>query len=258
MSGKAALIGATGFVGSYLRSTGGYTHFYNSTNIADIRNEHFDVIVCAGTSAVKWRANAEPEQDRAGVEKLRTALEQTRADQFFLISTVDVFLNPQKVDETTPVTLEGLHPYGRHRYELENFVREKFSRASVLRLPTIYGPGLKKNPLYDLLHRHRTDQIPRDAAFQWYHLHRLPQDLHRAVEIPLLHLATEPIPMHTILTRLFPDQPEAGKSGPAASYDMRTIHAQKFGGTGHYIADAETVLSELTAFVKDSRAALAS
>ncbi|MEQ1652803.1 MAG: NAD(P)-dependent oxidoreductase, partial [Hyphomicrobium sp.] len=99
MSGKAALIGATGFVGSYLRDTGGYTHFYNSTNIAEIQHEHFDVIVCAGTSAVKWRANAEPEQDRAGIRKLMAALATVKADQFFLISTVDVFLHPHAVDE---------------------------------------------------------------------------------------------------------------------------------------------------------------
>lgn len=258
MNGKAALIGATGFVGSYLRSDGGYTHFYNSTNIDDIRGEQFDRITCAGTSAVKWRANAEPEQDRAGVEKLRAALEQTRAGHFSLVSTVDVFFTPHQVDETTPVTTTGLHSYGLHRFALENFVRSHFPHASILRLPTIYGPGLKKNPLYDLLHRHRTDQIPREAVFQWYPVQRLPQDLQRATEIPLVHLATEPLPMATFLTRLFPDQPEAGKAGAAAAYDMRTIHAQKFGGAGHYIADTETVMRDLAAFIKDSRTALAS
>ena len=253
MKGKAALIGHTGFIGSFLKSSGGYTHFYNSTNIGDIGDEQFDVVVCAGTSAVKWQANAEPERDRQGILRLQENLARLRAGQFVLVSTVDVFQTPLHVNENTPVNPEGLHPYGLHRYGLEVFVREHFQRSCVVRLPAMFGPGLKKNALYDLLHDNNIDKIPMNASFQWYNLRHLPHDLPRMADLPLVHMATEPVAMHAIVDRFFPDKSGRGHTGKAANYDMQTIYAERFGGQGSYIADAETILAELGTFVREER-----
>jgi hypothetical protein len=253
MTGKTALIGHTGFVGSFLKSASPYTHFYNSTNIEAIRGEQFDVIVCAGASAAKWRANAEPEIDRQGIQRLTDALTDVHAERFILISTIDVFQSPLQVDENTQIDTKNLHPYGAHRYSLENFVRGHFAQSRILRLPALFGPGLKKNALYDLFNDNGLDQIPMDGIFQWYNLQRLPQDMRRAEGLPLAHLATEPVSMQTIVERLFPEKINTGRRGSAPHYNMRTIYAEKFGGANGYIANAESVLTDMELYVQGER-----
>ena len=66
-----ALIGHTGFVGGTLLRQCPFDATFNSRNIQDIRGGHFDRIVCAGVSAVKWLANKEPEADSVSVPSLR-------------------------------------------------------------------------------------------------------------------------------------------------------------------------------------------
>ena len=53
-------------------------------------------------------------------------------------------------DEADEPGEEGLSAYGRNRLQLERWVREDFPGALILRLPALYGRGLKKNFLYDL------------------------------------------------------------------------------------------------------------
>ena len=121
-----ALIGYTGFVGGNLLNQRPFDELFNSRNIATIGDRAFDTIVCAGAPAEKWRANREPMEDRARLATLTEALERTSARKVILVSTVDVYPSPVEVDETTPIDPEGGQPYGRHRYELERFVQERF------------------------------------------------------------------------------------------------------------------------------------
>ena len=50
------------------------------------------------------------------------------------------------------MVLDGLHPYGRNRLELEDLVRKEFDTL-VVRLPALFGKGLKKNFIYDAITR---------------------------------------------------------------------------------------------------------
>lgn len=246
---KAALIGHSGFVGSNLKAAGGYTHFYNSQNIARIAGEQFERVTCAATPATKWLANAKPEEDWQSIQKLMDALATVKTARFELISTVDVFQVPVAVDEDSLVPTDGLQPYGAHRYAFEHFVQSLFPSACVLRLPALFGPGLKKNALYDLIHENCLEQVPMDGVFQWYNIARLPQDLERAQGLPLVHLVTEPLALRALVERHMPDKAGCGRAGKAARYDLRTRHAARFGGSGVYIADAATVLDEIGAYI---------
>ena len=114
-SESAALIGYTGFVGSNLLRQRNFDACFNSTNIDEIGGRSFDLIVCAGARAEKWKANAEPERDLDNIECLIRALSQADARRLVLISTVDVFGNPNGVDEESRVSKAGLHAYGRNR-----------------------------------------------------------------------------------------------------------------------------------------------
>ncbi len=251
-----ALIGHTGFVGSNLAATGDYGALFSSRNIGDIRGRHFGRVVCAGVSAKKWVANKEPEADRAGIRALTEQLEAVRAERFVLISTVDVYAHAAGVDEAVDPVRDGLHPYGLHRLELEDFVNDRFPGALVLRLPALFGPGLRKNALYDLLHDNMLAAINPAAAFQWYPVTRLVDDIARAeaAGLRLAHLATEPLPTREILDRFFPDK-TVGGGGAAAAYDVRTRHAEAFGGSGGYVMDRGQVLSAIGAFVAAERVA---
>lgn len=249
-SSKSALIGHTGFVGSILKATGAYTHFYNSSNIQDIEDHEFDTITCAGAPAAMWIANAKPDEDLKNIQSLIRNLKHTCAKHFFLISTIAVFPEPRNVDENTPVKLEGLTPYGTHRHELEIFARNHFASSSIARLPALFGPGLKKNALYDLINLNNLDQIPMDGVFQWYNVSNLFRDLQHCADLPLIHLVTEPISIRTIVQRFFPDKVNFGRNGNAPNQDIHTIHSNRFGAKKPYIADAKTILEELGRYIE--------
>ncbi|HBM90558.1 MAG TPA: hypothetical protein DD400_01575 [Rhodospirillaceae bacterium] len=253
MTQKNALIGHTGFVGGFLKKAMSFSDFFNSQNIEDIKGQSFDAVICAGISAVKWMANKEPEKDRQAIARLQECLSTVSAKRFIHISTVDVFLNPDGVDENSPVIEEGLHPYGLHRYQFENFVRETFSSATIMRFPALFGSGLRKNALYDLLHDNCLDQISRQGVFQWYDLKRLPSDIEKAQGLSLVHFPTEPLKMSRIIDELFPEKKGVGHDNPAARYNLHTCYAERFGGRGPYLASADEVMEEMRGWIKEER-----
>lgn len=254
---RRALIGHTGFVGGNLLQQGKYDDLYNSSNIADIAGKSYDLVVSAGVKAAKWIANKEPEADRAGIATLERALENVRADHFVLISTVDVYPRPIDVDESTPLSTTEGQPYGRHRLELEAFVRSRFPNAVIIRLPGLFGNGLKKNAIYDFLHDNRTDLIHQDGVFQFYDLDRIEADVQRclAAGLELVNFATEPVSVRDIARRAFGREFVNQLPPPAPRYDFRTKYASAFGRSGHYLASAEEILTAIERFVARERKA---
>ncbi len=252
-----ALIGHSGFVGSNLAAQHRFDACFNSKNIEAIRGGSFQLIVCAGVQSKKWWANQHPEADWAGIELLLDALRTVRAESFVLISTIDVYPRPDRVTESSPVSGDN-HPYGKHRYAVEQFVRGQFANSYILRLPGLFGRGLKKNVIFDLLNDNCLAQINPAGKYQYYHLAHLWDDIQRCLrqDIHLLNVATEPIRTADILTRFFPHQVE--RVGPAQSgavtYDMRSEYARLWNSKAEgYLYDAETVLNEIGQFVAQQR-----
>ncbi|WP_460409831.1 hypothetical protein ACOYXD_16995 [Pseudomonas sp. MD6] len=58
----SSLIGYSGYVGGTLLKQENFTSLYRSSNIGDIDNQSFDMVVCAGAPAQKWIANREPKR----------------------------------------------------------------------------------------------------------------------------------------------------------------------------------------------------
>lgn len=254
---KRALIGHTGFVGSNLKRQGEFTHLFNSSNVGDMRGERFDEIVCAGVSAVKWLANKEPERDWQGIGALLDVLGAVEADRFTLISTIDVYPDASlALDETHPLPADEGQPYGRHRLAVERFVAERFADVLVARLPALFGHGLKKNVVFDLLTGNQTDRINPATVFQWYPLDRLTRDLAAARRdgLRLVNLFPEPLATADILARLFPDATVGPAATPAPHYRLRTAHASTFGGREPYLMPADAVMDDLARFVDAARA----
>lgn len=251
-----ALIGYTGFVGSNLRAAGTFDAFFNSKNIEEIRGQSFGKIVCAGVTAAKWWANLNPDEDLNRIKALIGCLDEVDADRCVLISTVDVYPAPVGVSERDAPDESVLHAYGRNRLFLERYVQSRFRRVNVVRLPGLFGPGLKKNVIFDLMHDNLLDAINPDSSFQWYPVRRLAGDLTtiEAQGISLINIVTEPVATRAIQENFFRDKIIGAKAGKAASYDVRSEHAALLGGRWGYHMNGTQVLGSLRDYLIAARA----
>lgn len=247
-----ALIGHTGFVGSNLLAQGSYQATFNSRSIPDISGRSFEEIVCAGVSAVKWWANRNPEADWQAIESLMGHLQSVTAGRFVLISTVDVYGDPVGVSEQDVPARDGLHAYGRNRLQLEDFVADRFANHQIVRLPGLFGPGLKKNVIFDLVHDNQLELINPEARFQWYPVARLQHDLDAlaGADLRLINIVTEPFATGVIQQRFFPEMRIGAKAGPAGLYDVRTQYGSLLGGDGVYHMRADAVLVALADYLR--------
>jgi hypothetical protein len=247
---STALIGHTGFVGGLLASRGCFDRLINRANLEQLRDCRLERVVCAGLPAAKWIANRDPQADRQNVAVLCDVLRTVTARRFVLISTIDVYPRCREADEDFDCAGLPNHAYGLHRLEFEAFVRRQFPHATILRLPALFGPGLRKNVIFDLRNGKQLELINPESQFQWYPLEHLPPDidLAEASGLRLANLFTEPVPTRVILERFFPDAAVGAQAQAAAYYDLQTRHARVFGGSGRYVMSAASVLDELGAF----------
>lgn len=251
----SALIGFTGFVGGAILRHQPFDECFRSTNIDSMRGKTFDRVVCAGAPAEKWRANKAPEADRDQLATLMGALADVEAKEFVLISTVDVYPVPRGVDENTPIDPSSSEPYGRHRYQLEEFCRSRH-QATVVRLPGMYGTGLKKNAIYDLLNHRPVDGIPGNARFQFYDVDLVWRDVERvlAAGVRTANITAEPVSMSEVAEKVFGRALPLAFSEGAASYDVRSLYAGLAGGHAGYWYNAAESIEGLAAFVARERA----
>lgn len=255
------LIGYTGFVGGVLSASHAFDLQFNRSNISEIRGKSLELLVCAGAPAVKWLANREPEQDRAAIDALCAHLAHVSCAHVILISTIDVYPLLQGLDEAYDCSVGTNHPYGTHRWMLEQWVRNQFEHVTVVRLPALFGPGLKKNIIFDLLNDNCVEQIQPESVFQWYPLERLWADIEESVRrnVSVVNLFPEPIRTRELVSEVFPEYSTriGAKAGPPVYYDLRTEHASLWGRSDGYRMSSRQVLESLKQYVASVRCALA-
>ena len=147
---KDLLVGSTGFVGGNLAAKHAFAAVCHSTDIAAQFGAKPDLCVYAGVPAAMFLANTDPDADLAVMAAARENLRQIAPKQLVLISSIAVYADSRGKDEQSPMTPDGLPAYGRNRLQLERWVREDYPNALIVRLPALYGIGLKKNFLFDL------------------------------------------------------------------------------------------------------------
>jgi len=248
------LIGHTGFVGGNLKSQCAFDEFFNSKNFRDMTGREFGRVVCAGVSAVKWIANKTPQEDRRKIAELEEVLGTIKARQFVLVSTIDVCPNLVGTDESYDCRVGENHHYGKHRLKFENFITSNFGGASVLRLSGLFGPGLKKNVIYDLINDNCLDMINPESRFQWYDLRNLWPDICTVLEnnVKLVNLVNEPVRTGDIIKLFFSGKEVGSNPAPEGFYDSRTLHGAIFGSSGHYIHSAGKVLGQIGDYVQST------
>lgn len=225
--GRRALVGR-GLVGSNLDALGRFTDRANSET--PLAPGHYDQIVCAAPSSTKWEANREHEEDARQIELLKCMLDRCTTDEFVLISTVDA------------ISCETA--YASHRHDLEEWVKERFTKVRIVRLPALFGPGLKKNALFDLMHDKPLTMVNSQSTYQWYDLTRLWSDIQemRNCDVTERNFVSPPLKVEWIIAVLCPTT--EFPSGPLQSYDV----TDPLG----YIMTEREVKDALWRFVKES------
>ena len=251
-----ALIGYTGFVGSNLLSQRQFDGLYNSTNFNEMSDRNFSRIVCAGVAAVKWQANKNPEEDWAKISTLIDVLKTVAATEFVLISTIDVYATTSGLDESFDNHAGPNHAYGTHRLQFEDFCTSHFPNCTVVRLPALFGPRLRKNIIFDLLNDNCLEMINPKSSFQYYDLRNLSDDMDRITKnkVRLVNLFTEPVSTQSILDKFFPNKKIGTAPAKEGHYDLHTRHAGLWGKEGKYIYSAQEVITQLGNFIRGYKA----
>ncbi|MDX8396916.1 MAG: hypothetical protein R8K49_01200, partial [Mariprofundaceae bacterium] len=226
--------------------------FYNSKNFYEMEAQEYDLVVCAGVSAVKWLANKEPEKDLASIKSLEDVLATIDAKQFVLISSIDVYPVTQDKNEDFDCSSMENHAYGTHRLAFERFCNENFDACTTARLPGLFGAGLKKNIIFDLLNDNGLEMINTKSSFQYYYLKYLWHDIQKALDhdIKLINLFTEPVSTQEICSTFFPIKEVGLQAVPEGHYDLYTKYGHHWNNSDSYIYSKEEILQQLSEFIE--------
>lgn len=258
------IVGYSGFVGSNLLQFYKFDKFYNSKNFIDAQNKHFDMLFFCAIPAVKWYANKYPDNDYETIENIKKILKTITCKKIILISTIDVYDKTNSnfiLNEDYICNFENNHTYGKNRFLFEQFISNQFNNFHIVRLPALFGKGLKKNIIYDLINNNQIENIPINSSFQWYNLDRLGNDLKIIVEnnIKVCNLFTEPINTIEII-ELFDEIYNKnykfnieyiGNNSSKIIYDVKTKYHDLFNSKiVNYICDKNSVLEDIKKFLK--------
>lgn len=145
------IVGYTGFVGSNIAAAHTFDYSFNSKNIEDSFGLNPDLCVYSGVRAEKFLANNDPDGDMDIINNAIENIKKINPKRLVLISTIDVYKNPNGADEDTTIDTDNLHPYGLNRYRLEQWVQENIENYHIVRLPGLFGRNIKKNFIFDLI-----------------------------------------------------------------------------------------------------------
>jgi len=156
---RVIVIGATGFVGSafvrYFRKRGEDVLEVTRANYSEHAGTAGDLVIEAACNSKKFWAEERPfEEFDASVGHRLRSLRDFPAELHVHLSSVDVYdqlAAPEHTIEETGAVGGGSH-YGFHKLLSELLVRRHASNWLILRLAGMLGPGLRKNPVHDILH----------------------------------------------------------------------------------------------------------
>ena len=157
---KVLILGGKGFIGAnlveYCRTVGMETVSVDRDDYDHKKGENCDVLINAAGNSAKYLAAADPRRDFAlSVTPLLDSFSDFHCRHYVFISSVDVYPDhsePATSREDATIDPSMVSHYGLHKLLGETLVRHYSSCWLIIRLGGILGPGLKKNPVYDLLH----------------------------------------------------------------------------------------------------------
>lgn len=263
MNKSNAIVGYTGFVGSNLLKFYKFDYFYNTKNFTEAKNKSYDTMFFCGLPAIKLYANKYPEEDDKIIQNLKNILDTITVKKFILISTIDVYDNiDNQLNEDYNINFNINHTYGKNRFLFEIYIKNRYENHYIIRLPELFGNGLKKNIIYDLINNNinNINNISINSSFQWYYLDWLENDINIVIKnnIRVCNFFTEPINIYKII-KIFKDiykidyefQIEyLGNSSSTIKYDTYTKYSNFFGNDVKYIRTQNDIINSLINYLK--------
>ena len=127
----------------------------------------------------------------------------------------------------------------------------KFNNHLIIRLPGLFGRGIKKNIIYDLLYNNALDYTHQNSIFQFYGLDNLWNDIQiiKNKEINLINFSTEPIRVSDLAKKCFGIKFANKTINIPVKYDIKTKYDKLFGKSNGYIIDKKDVIKQIKLFV---------
>ena len=125
-----SIVGYSGFVGSNLCASFDFDGKYDKSNVTEAFGTNPDVLFYSGVPAQKFIANKFPEEDFAIVQNALENIKKINPKKVVLISTVDVYKQPNGKNEDSPMDTDGLLPYGANRLWLEQKMAENYALST--------------------------------------------------------------------------------------------------------------------------------
>jgi len=244
-----SLVGYSGFIGQQLMKDYGKQigNIYNSKNIHKLPDINHDTLIIAAPSAVKWQANKNPQDDLAKISRLIQAIKASTANEVIHISTCDIFDYSEGNENFELNKTFSDQPYSNHRRLLEDALKGLNYR--ILRLPTVYGEGMKKNILFDLITKNYDylDTVNPHNQLQWINVSLVQQMISfvQTKDIKILNCATQPITNQEVFN-LFNYKSKNYAEKADVVYDMKTTYSDS-----NYLINKKEVLEDMGAFIYD-------
>ncbi len=133
-------------------------------------------LINANGNSKKFLAREQPaEEFDLSVRSVMRSLHDFRCERCCFLSTIDVYDNvrdPAASAEDAAIRRDKLSPYGLHKWMAEDLVRHYAPHWLILRMGGFVGPGLRKNPIYDLL-TGAPLRVHPDSRYQYQHTRAL-------------------------------------------------------------------------------------
>jgi len=155
------ILGGRGFVGSaFARACERRKlpfRIIDRENYSRLAGTPCEVFINANGNSSKVLAQREPLLDfEATVRSTRASLEDFPCSLYVFLSSCDVYpdcSSPLATREDSPIDVSRQSPYGFHKFLAEQCVRHRARDWLIIRFGGFVGPGLKKNPVFDILRR---------------------------------------------------------------------------------------------------------
>ena len=158
------LVGGKGLVGS------GFSKFFKENKILykiitrqnkkNFYNKSCDILIDCNGNGSKRIGIADPLFDfKASVYSVFENLVHIKYNKYVYISSSQTYEDTKSKKMTKENRICNnlkLNNYGFNKLIAENYVKKFSSKYLIVRLPYIVGPGLKRNPVYDLSHNKET------------------------------------------------------------------------------------------------------
>ncbi|MFQ5502750.1 MAG: NAD-dependent epimerase/dehydratase family protein [Phycisphaerae bacterium] len=154
------IMGGHGFVGSafarLFQRRGVPFEIITRGNYDTFKGRRCDILVNANGNSKKFLADRDPLADfAASVNSVAKSLHDFTFERYILCSTCDVYhdlSDPKLNHEDVDIQPHRLSRYGHHKYLAEQLVQREADNYLIIRFGGFVGEGLKKNPIYDILH----------------------------------------------------------------------------------------------------------